>query len=150
MATGKLFGNAMMNGFGSGASGGSPMDYLSDTWNLMLLTSSYTPAQNTNNVYGDISANEVANGNGYTTKGTALASKTLGQSSGTTTFDAADTTFSTLTKTHRYGVIYDDTPTTPADPLFGYVDTGGDQTNAATDLTYQWHASGIATITVAA
>lgn len=35
----------------------------------MLVTSAYTPAIDTNNVYTDVSTNEVANGNGYTTGG---------------------------------------------------------------------------------
>lgn len=124
------------------------MDLLSDALQAQLHTSTYTPNQTTQLLKGDLS-NEVANGSGYTTGGATLGSKTWTVSSLVSTFDAADTTWSNLTKTHRYLVLLDDTPTTPADPLVGWVDSGGDQSNAGTDLTYVWNASGIFSFTVA-
>lgn len=146
--TAKLFAAFPLNLGGSASAGGASMDMLSDTFNVQLHTSTYTPNQTTQVLLADLS-NEVATGSGYTTGGLALASKTYAVSSLVTTFDAADTTWTALTKTHRYAVIIDITPTTPLKPLVGYVDTGGDQSNAGTDLTYQWNASGIFTITVA-
>mgnify|MGYP007072824409 FL=1 len=133
---------------GSASAGGASMDILSDTLQVQLHLNTYTPNQTTHTVKADLTG-EVATGSGYTTGGATLASKTYSVSSLVTTFDAADTTWTALTKTHRYAVILDDTPTTPADPLIGWVDTGGDQSNAGTDLTYQWNASGIFTFTVA-
>lgn len=144
----KLYASFPLELGGSGASGGAPMDLLSDTIKITLHTSTHTPSQTLDLLFGDVD-NEVSNGSGYTTGGATLGSKTYAVSSLTTTFDAADTTWTTLTKTHRYGIIWDDTPSTPADPLIGYVDTGGDQTNNATDLTYQWNASGIFAFAVA-
>jgi hypothetical protein len=146
--TSELYASFPLNLGGSGASGGSSMDLLSDAIQLTLHTSTHTPSQTLDLLFGDVD-NEVANGSGYTTGGQVLASKTYAVSTLTTTFDAADVTWTTLTKTHRYGILWDNTPTTPADPLIGLVDTGGDQTNNATDLTYQWNASGIFAFTVA-
>jgi len=54
---------------------------------VILLTSSYTPAL-THDAYSDVSANEVANGNGYTTGGVTPSSTTWTNSSGTVTFDS--------------------------------------------------------------
>ena len=148
MATANFFSQFPLNLGGSGSSGGASMDILSDTLKLTLHTSTYTPNQTTHALFAS-ATNEVANGSGYTTGGAALASKTYATSSLVTTFDAADVTWSTLSKTHRYGILWDDTPTTPLDPMIGYIDTGGDQVNVATDLTYQWSGSGIYTLTVA-
>ena len=144
----KLYASFPLNLGGSNASGGAAMDLLSDTIKLTLHTSTYTPNQTTNTVKTD-ATNELTTAGGYTALGQTLASKTYAVSSLVTTFDAADVTWTTVTITHRIGVLWDDTPTTPADPLIGYVDTGGDQTNNATDLTYQWNASGIFAFTVA-
>ncbi|MGE3798730.1 MAG: hypothetical protein AB7G88_12930 [Thermomicrobiales bacterium] len=132
---------------GSGSSGGSAMDLLSDTLKLQLHTSTHTPSQGMG-VRADLD-NEVATGNGYTTGGATLSGKTYAVSSLVTTFDAADVSWTNLTKTHRYAWLYDDTPATPLDPLIGYVDSGGDQENTDTTLTYQWNAAGIFTFTVA-
>lgn len=148
MATANFFSQFPLNLGGSGSSGGSSMDILSDTLKLTLHTSTYTPNQTSHSLFAS-ATNEVANGSGYTTGGATLASKTYATSSLVTTFDAADVTWATLSKTHRYGILWDDTPTTPLDPMIGYIDTGGDQVNVATDLTYQWNASGIYTLTVA-
>lgn len=133
---------------GGDASGDGPMDLLSDTIKLTLHTSTYTPNQSTNETKSDAS-NELSTAGGYTAGGVTLGSKTFTSSSLVTTFDAADSSWTGLSVTFRYGVIWDDTPTSPADPLISYVDTGGDQTLSSTDLTFQWNASGIFTITVA-
>lgn len=123
------------------------MDLLSDTIKLTLHTSTYSPNQSTNETKTD-ATNELSTAGGYTAGGATLASKTYTSSSLVTSFDAADVTWSATTFTHRYGVLWDDTPTTPADPLIGYVNNGGDVTTASTDLVYVWGAA-IFTITVA-
>ena len=73
---------------------------------VVLLTSSYTPAL-THSLYVDISAAEVANGNGYTTGGDILSSSTWTESSGSVTFDSADPswTASGAGMTCRYAVL---------------------------------------------
>lgn len=143
----KLYARSVLNMAGGDAAGDGPMDLLSDTIKLTLHTSTYTPNQATNEVKAD-ATNELSTGGGYTAGGATLASKTYATSSLTTSFDAADVTYTGFTGTFRYAVIWDDTPTTPADPLIMYVDTGGDQTLSATDLSFVWNSSGLFQITV--
>lgn len=127
------------------------IDLDNDTFKVILVSSSYTPSASTHTVYADIT-NELSTANGYTAGGATLGSVTWGESGGTATFDAADTqwTASGGSIAARYAVIYDDTPTSPADPLVCYIlldTTPADVT--ATDgntLTLQWDASGIFTL----
>lgn len=143
----KLYAKGPMNGMGGDASGDGPMDLLSDSLKLTLHTSTYTPNQSTNEVKAD-ATNELTTAGGYTALGQALASKTFVSSSLVVTFDAADVTWTATSITHRIAALWDDTVTTPTDPLIMYVDNGGDVTTASTDLVYQWNASGIFTLTV--
>jgi hypothetical protein len=144
----KLYAKFPLNAAGGDAAGDGPMDLLSDTLKFTLHTSTYTPNQSTNETKTD-ATNELTTAGGYTAGGVTLASKTYASSSLVTTFDAADVSWTAFTNTFRYGVLWDDTPTTPADPLILYVDTGGDQTLSGTDLAFQWNASGLFTVTVA-
>lgn len=148
--TAKWFGQAIMQAFGSGSAGGTPnIDWLSDTIKVSLHTSAMTPDQDTW-VFKSSLTNEVASGNGYTTGGATLASKTLDYTAGTNVikFDAADTSWAASTITARYAVIYDDTPATDAaKPLLGYVDFGADVSSLAGAFTITWDAAGIFTIT---
>jgi hypothetical protein len=123
-----------------------------DTIRLALVASTYTPDLDTDTVWADVSANEVADGNGYATGGTALTGQTLTRADWLTTFDANDVTFTALTKTFRYGVLYiDDTKTFGGvdivKPLFAYVlfdDTPADVTVAGVDYVVNWSSLGIA------
>ena len=78
----------------------------SDTLHIALYTSSATLSAATD---GYITANEVANGNGYTTGGIALASKTVQENSTSGVFDAADPEFTSATFTARGALIYNKT-----------------------------------------
>lgn len=146
--THKLFAKGLLNMPGGDAAADGPMDLLSDTLRHTLHTSTYVPNQSTNEVKAD-ATNELATANGYTAGGNTLGTKTFSTSGLVATFDAADSTW-TLTGaiTFRHGVIWDDTPTAPADPLISYQDTSGDQT-LSTDVAFQWNASGIFTLTAA-
>lgn len=53
---------------------------------LALVTSAWTPNNATNEVWADVSANEIANGNGYVTGGGALTGVALTQTTGTVKF----------------------------------------------------------------
>ena len=128
------------------------MDLDADSFKLALFLSTSNAATLTTSGYASLT-NEHANGNGYTTGGETLTSVTWSRSGGTTTFDSADEvwTASGGSITARFGVIYDDTVTTPvADPLCCYTlldNTPADVT--ATDgntLTIQMNASGIFTL----
>lgn len=146
MATNVLFGKFPQNLGGGDASGDGPMDLLSDTIKLTLHTTTYAPNQSTNEVKAD-ATNELGTGGGYTALGQALASKTYVATSLVTAFDAADVTWTGFTGTFRYGVIWDDTPTTPTDPLIALIDNTS-QTITAMDLVFAWNAGGIFTISV--
>lgn len=52
-------------------------DLVANTIKCALVTSSWTPDQVNNNDWGDVSANEIANGFGYATGGATLGSKVL-------------------------------------------------------------------------
>lgn len=143
MATTKTYGSLITKAFNK------EIDWDSDTIKVALVTSSYTPNQDTHDYWDDVSANE-ASGTGYTAGGATLGSKTVAYTAGTnvTTFDAADVSWTTSTITARYAVIYDDTPATAATkPLIGYVDFGSDQSSSAGTFSIVWNASGIFTTT---
>lgn len=131
------------------------IDLQDDAIKLALVTSAYTPDV-TDDIWGDISANEVATGDGYTTGGEALGSKTFAVSdvSGAGTFDSADVVWSSLTKTFRYGVLYAEvTRDTIVNPLIGYIlfdDSPADIVVSGVDFTVYWHANGILTLDLAA
>jgi hypothetical protein len=123
-----------------------------DTIRLALVASTYTPDLDVDTVWADVSANEVADGDGYTTGGTALTGQTLTRADWLTTFDANDVTFTALTKTFRYGVLYVDATKTfggvdIVKPLFAYVlfdDTPADVVVAGVDYVVNWSSLGIA------
>lgn len=76
-------------------------------YRMTLVTSSYTPSVNADDAWNDISTNEVANGNGYTTHGKLLTC-TVTHSSGTVTFDCDDQSWTSSTITAKYAVIVED------------------------------------------
>jgi hypothetical protein len=70
------------------------------------------------------------------------------QSSGTVTFSATDLvlTASGAVATFRYVVLYNDDPTSPADPLIGWYDFGSDLTLANGDTLTIDFTGGFATL----
>ena len=93
-----------------------------DTLKIML--SNVAPVA-TNSVKADLT--EISAGNGYTAGGTALTNPTGTRSSGTVTFAADQCVFTASggsMATFRYVVLYDDTPSSPADPLVAWWDHG--------------------------
>lgn len=121
--------------------GVSPVDLDTDTIKVSLHTSSYTPDLDAHD-YADDLTNEVANGSGYTTGGAALASKAIGTDTGSdfAYLDADDLTWTSLTKTFRYAVVYKSTGTAGTSPLIMLINFGTDQVIAATDFILQWAA----------
>lgn len=111
---------------------------------LSLVTSSYTFSA-AHTIWADASANEVATGDGYTTGGAQLASLSVNG----TRWDAADVTFSALTKTFRGGILYvNATVNSIVKPLIGYIlfdSTPADTAIAGHDFVIQWNANGIIT-----
>lgn len=106
-----------------------------DTFKVGL--SNTAPAA-TNTIYGNIT--EIAAGNGYTAGGDALTNPAGTRSGGTVTF-AADQNVWTGSgagmATFQYVVLYDDTPSSPVDPLIGWWDHGSGITLNSGD-TFTW------------
>lgn len=119
------------------------IDLDTDTIKVALVTSTYTPNQDTHDFFDDVT-NEVA-GTGYSAGGATLASKTV--TADTTdnegVFDAADVTWSTATITARGAVIYKSTGTAGTSALICYLDFGSDQSSSAADFIIAWNAEGI-------
>ena len=95
----------------------------SDTIKVMLVNSPAPVA--TKSVKADLT--EIGTGNGYSAGGTAATITTKSQTSGTYTLAANQVVFTASGGTigpFRYAVLYDDTPTSPADPLIAWWDYG--------------------------
>ena len=71
---------------------------------------------------------EISAGNGYTAGGNSIGTITAGQTSGTFKIsggsDPVITAAGGSIGPFRYAVLYNDTPTSPADPLIGFWDYG--------------------------
>jgi len=127
------------------------IDWLDDSIKVALVSSSYTPLQDTNDYWDDVVSYEIPNGNGYTTGGIALTGKTSEYDAGTntTTINADDVNWSNATITARYAVIYSDTPVTnTAKALIAYLDFGEDKSSSNGPFSIQWNASGIIEFTI--
>lgn len=141
----KLYGNFLKQALNK------EIDWDSDTIKVALLTSSYTPNQDTHDYFDDVSTNEVT-GTGYTSGGITLSSKTstYDGTNNVIVLDAADVTWSSSTITARYAVVYNDSGASAASKsLIGYVDFGSDQSSTNGNFTITWDSTGIVRITVA-
>lgn len=95
------------------------------TSNALKLLLTLTAPVNTNSVKANLT--EIAGGNGYTSGGTAVTVTTSAQSAGTYTLAANQVVFTASGGSiadFRYPVLYNDTPTSPADPLIAFWDYG--------------------------
>ncbi len=105
----------------------------------VLLTNTAPVA--TNSVYSDISAAQVANGNGYTTGGSTATYTSWSNSSGTSKLILQDVVFTATGAVgpFRYAVLYDATSTT----LIGWWDYGSSISLANADtFTVDFDQSG--------
>jgi hypothetical protein len=103
----------------------------SDTLKVLLTN---TAPVATNAVKADLT--EIAAGNGYTAGGTAATVSSSAQTTGTYKLVLADVVFTAAGGSigaFRYAVLYNDTPTSPADPLIGWWDYGSSITLADTE-----------------
>lgn len=145
MPTMSFYGQFPANATGGTASASTPIDFLSDTIKVALTTSTYSPNQDTHQWFSDVT-NEVANGNGYTSGGTTLASKTVTYTGATnkTVWDAADPSWTATGSgfTARYAVVYKDSGTSSTSPLIGYLNFGSDSVLVSGDtLTVAFDAT---------
>ncbi len=112
------------------------IDFANDTFKIILMQSGYTFNKDTHHAYADVSASELATGNGYTAGGATLGGVAVTEDD---TDDRTEVTWSNATWTASTGnigpspgaIIYDDTVAAPtAKPIIQYIDFGGDQTQA--------------------
>lgn len=110
------------------------IDYNTDTFKILLVTSTYTPNKDTHTRRSDVT-NEVT-GTGYTAGGATCActvAKDTANDRVTLTFAA--TSWATSTITARGAVIYKSTGTAANDPLVCYIDFGADVVTTATTFS---------------
>lgn len=134
--TTKWYGNGLLNL----AKGGIDLD--TDTFKVMLTTSSYTPNQDTDDFRSDVT-NEIT-GTGYTAGGNTMAGVSV-------TYDTAsnevrvlwtDSAWTTATFTAAYAVIYKSRGgASSADELVGYIDFGGDVSVSSGTFTLDFTTS---------
>ncbi len=109
---------------------------LTDSFIIILMQSGFTFNKDTHHGYADVSASELATANGYTVKTKALTGIAITEDD---TDDRAEITWNNVSWVASGAIgptpgaiIFDDTVTTPtADPIVGYIDFGGDQTQAS-------------------
>jgi hypothetical protein len=146
--TANWFGNALSGQFSATAA--RRVDWVTDTIKTSLHTSTYVPAQDTDDFFND-ATNEIT-GTGYTAGGVTLAGKSVTYDSGTNEarLDANDAQWTSASFTARIAVTYSDTAgASTTDPVMGYVNFGGDETVSSGTFTIQWDATGVLKITAA-
>lgn len=147
-ATAKWYGKAIEGQYGATAA--RRVDWATDDIKVALCTSSFTPNQDTQDFYDDLT-NEVS-GTGYTAGGALLASKSVNYdaASNVVSLRAGATSWTGATFTCRYAVVYKDTGTGSTSPLIGYVDFGGDEQVSSGTFTITWDVTdGVLKITAA-
>jgi len=101
------------------------IDMDADIFKLILMNTGFTFNKDSHATLTDVSASELANGNGYTTGGVTLANSTVTEDD---SVDKAITVFDNITFTASEGslgptpgaIVYDDT--TSDDTIVGYID----------------------------
>ena len=97
---------------------------------LKAILSNAAPNVSTHVVRGDVT--ELSTAGGYTSGGTDIQNDYT-EATGTGTLTAVDVVFTAASGTigpFRYAIVYNDTPTSPADPLVCYWDYGSSITLA--------------------
>ena len=115
-------------------------DHSADTLKVLLTN---TAPIASNSVKANLT--EISAGNGYTAGGTQATVSSSSHTSGTYKLVLADVVFTASGGTigpFRYAVLYNDTPTSPADPLIGWWDYGSARTlQSGESFTVDFNAS---------
>jgi hypothetical protein len=110
------------------------IDFDTDTFKVMLVTSSYTPNKDTHDKRDDVT-NEVS-GTGYTAGGvTSACTVTKDTANDRVTLSFAAVSWASSTITARGAVIYKSTGTASNDNLVAYNDFGSDVASASGTFT---------------
>lgn len=119
------------------------IDLDTDDIKVALVTSTYTPNQDTHEDFADIT-NEVT-GTGYTAGGASLANDavTADTTDNEGVYDADDITWSSSTITARAAILYKDSGVDTTSWLIAYLDFGSDQSSSSGNFTIQWGTEGI-------
>ena len=122
------------------------IDLDNDTIKVCLVTSSYTPDEDSHEDYADIT-NEVS-GTGYTAGGTTIANcaVTKDTTNDLGKFDGDDVSWTNSTITARGGIVYKDSGVDSTSWLIRYIDFGSDRTSTSGTFSIIWSASGILTV----
>jgi hypothetical protein len=146
----KIYGNAVE----AMSDGTIDLDAAGNYFRMILVTSSYSPNQSTDDTYSDLSANEVANGNGYATYGALCANHTWVRSGLAVTFDCDDVSWTSSTITAKYAVIVHDANAdgtlAAGDLLLCYSDLndgGASVSSSSGPFNVNINASGVFTVT---
>lgn len=119
---------------------------------LALITSAWAPAAATDEIFGDISANEIAGANGYSSGGIALTGVVLNQAGGVVRFTSAaaqwTATGGSIAAWRRGVVYYNGTLAGKVNPLIGHflgdaTPTDVPATTVGNPLTITMNANGI-------
>lgn len=116
---------------------------LTDTINVALMTSSYTPNQDTDTFFSDINANE-SSGTGYTAGGQTLTSPTVtaDNTNHRYLFNAANPSWANSTIANaRYAVIYKNTGVASTSSLIAVIDFGTTQSSSGSTFSITWSTS---------
>ena len=107
------------------------IDLDTNSFKCMLVTSAYTPNQDTHTTKANVT-NEVS-GTGYTARGVALSglAVTTDNTGNRGLWDFNDPTWAASTITARGAVFYKDTGTDATDLLIAYIDFGSDKSSSA-------------------
>ena len=105
-------------------------DLFGTTHTIKVVLTNTAPNASTNATLSDIT--QISSGNGYTTGGEDLQNDGT-RTGATVTITGVDITWTATGSMgpFRYAVAYNDTPTSPADPLISYVDYGSEITLAS-------------------
>jgi hypothetical protein len=119
--------------------GQAAFSFGTDNFNVILLTTAYTPNVNSDVTYGGINGSEVVAGNGYATGGITLTGITWTQNGATSTFAAQSAQWTGASFSARYAAIVRRASASlaAADKLLGYVDLTGGGNATATSSIFQ-------------
>jgi hypothetical protein len=125
---------SLVYNFGLDAALTGGVDFDTDSFKLMLVTSTYTPDKDAHQDRADVT-NEVS-GTGYTSGGAAVSvTVTQDNANDRVDIDFASVTFSSSTITAAGAVIYKSTGNAATDTVICYLDFGGDVSSTAGDFT---------------
>lgn len=122
------------------------LNWSTDTIDMALVTSAYTPDRGNNEFFSDIT-NELTTGGGYTAGGFALTTKTRSYDATTREerylADPISVAALTPSSPFRYGIVYKNTGTPGTSFLLALLNFGADQNPGGLPFAVQWASTGV-------